>query len=288
MELVRSDTPEVARCIASCGARASRHYPAFTYGCSLTMLVLLITIVLSLIAPVRSASWFGLSLFLALNSYVLWLTKSSRRNWCIAVCAERVYVRLYMTPETAPNGVDEPDVIVFEASEIASISIRIVELFLYGPKPKFAGCLVIEPSQAVAENVPAHIHSLLGDCESLGCCGELNSSNLICVANEDGRLIIGWKGCHPPLRVFCRQVVRECPSLVIGPEERSELDLNGIWHGVRENPTTEQRRLLVQAKRLGFGGDCVWLLSLYRFMPRQEASAYLADIEREDAETGQP
>jgi hypothetical protein len=288
MELVRSDAPEVARYIASCGARASRRYPAFVYGCSLTVLILLITIVLSLIVPVRSAAWFGLSLLLAWNSYALWLAKSSGRNWCVAVCAERMYVRLYMTLETVPNRVDEPDVIVLEASEIASISIRIVELFLYGPKPKLVGCLIIEPTQAVADSVPTYIPSLLWDCETGGCCGELNSCNLVCVANEDGRLIIGWKGCYPPLQVFCQQVVQECPSLIIGREERSELDLNGIWHGIRENPDAHQRRMLVQAKRLGFGCECERLLSVYRRIPRRVVSAYMAEIEQEEAKSGQP
>ena len=105
----------------------------------------------------------------------------------MAVCADRLYVRLYMTRETAraPNDVDEPDVVVFEASEIDSMSVRTVKMFLYGPKPKFAECLVIQPSRAVAESVPAHSASFLEDCGTLGCFGALSSSNLVCVTNED-------------------------------------------------------------------------------------------------------
>jgi hypothetical protein len=41
--------------------------------------------------------------------------------------------------------------------------------------------------------------------------------------------------------------------------------------------------MLVEAKRLGFGCKCAELLSLYRSMPLREASAYLAEIEREEA-----
>ena len=218
MKLVRSDSPDVALSITSAGARASRYLPAFVYGCSLNALVLLIAIAVSLIVSVRAAAWFGVPVFLAWNVYVIWLLKSSRRNWCVAVCAERVYVRL---------GVNVPDVIVLEASEIASIVARTVEMFLYGSKPKFVEWLVIEPAQAVEQGVPDHITSFLRVIKIQ------DPSNLLHVANEEGRLTIGWKWCHPALQLFLQQVVRECPSISIAPEERSELDLNGIWHGPR-------------------------------------------------------
>jgi hypothetical protein len=71
----------------------------------------------------------------------------------------------------------------------------------------------------------------------------------------------------------------------MAPEERSELDLNGIWNGNREKPNAEQRRMLLQAKRLGFGSKCAELLSLHRCMSLQESNAYLAKIEREEAGT---
>ena len=268
MKLVRSDTPEVTRCIDSAGARASRRFPAFVYGCSLNALILLIAIAVSLIVSVRAAAWFGVPVFLAWNVYVLWLLKSSRRNWVIAACADRVCIRL---------GVNIPEVIMLEVSEIASISMRTVEVFLYGPKPKFVEWLVIEPAHAVAESVSGHITSFLGDIKMH------DPSNLGHVAVEEGRLTIGWTWCHPAQRVFIQQVVRECPSIVIAPEQRSELDLNGIWHGIREKPNAQQRRMLVQAKRLGFGCKCAELLSLYRSMPLRKASAYLTEIEREEA-----
>jgi hypothetical protein len=202
---------------------------------------------------------------------VLWCTKFSRRNWVIAGCADRVYIRNYLQPEA----------IMLKASEITSMSIRTVEVFLYGLKPKPVEWLVIEPAQAVAKSVSDHIPSFLGDFMAHG------PGNLTIVANEDGRLVIGWNWCHPALQTFLQQFVREFPSVVIAPEERSELDLNGIWNGAREKPNAQQRRMLVHAKRLGFGNDCERLLSLYRSMSFQESKAYLAEIEREEAGTRQ-
>jgi hypothetical protein len=286
MKLVRSDSPEVARCTDSTNVRASRYWPAFAYGIPFDLIILFLFIVMSLLVSVRSAAWLGMFFFLIWNAYVLWLTKSSRRNWCAAVCSGQVYLRLYMTRETAPEGIDEPDVIVFETSEIASISIRTVEAYLYGPKPKIAECLVIELAPVVAESVPAHIPSFPQYCEAMGCCGEPVSNYLGCVTNEDGRLAISWRQCHPNLRVFVRQVVRECPTIVIGPEERSELDLNSIWHGIRLNDLdAQQRRSLLQAKRLGFDSDFTWRLSIYKQISSQEVQAYLAELEREEAGT---
>ncbi len=287
MKLVRSDTPEVARCIDSASVRASRHWPAFYYGFPLNLLIVLIAAALSFMAPTRSAAWFGASMFLAWNVHLLWFAKFSRRNWVLAVRADRVYIRLYMTLETDPNGISEPDVIVLEASEIASMSIRTVDVFLYGPKPKLGECLVIEPARAAAENVPAHIATFLGDWCTLGCCGEFSSINLVRVTNENGRLIVAWRWCHPALRMFVRQVAREYPAVVIGPEEHSELDLNSIWHGYRSmNLDAQQRQSILRAKRLGFGPDCARLLTLRKGLSWQEAQVYLAEFE-EEVETGQ-
>src|SRR5712672_627804 len=90
---------------------------------------------------------------------------------------------------------------------------------------------------------------------------------------------------------FFSKSYQECPSVVIAPEERSGLDLNGIWHGSREKPDAEQRCMLAKVARLGFGCECARLLSLYRsgaFRSFREAGAYLAEIEREEAAAGQP
>lgn len=108
------------------------------------------------------------------------------------------------------------------------------------------------------------------------------------VGNEHGPLTTEWRWCHPALRIFLQKVAQEGSAINIGPENRSELDLNGIWHGVREEPNAQERRLIVQAGHLGFGPECVKLLSLYRFCTfpsYRKATAYLAAIEREEAKT---
>jgi hypothetical protein len=188
-----------------------------------------------------------------------------------------------MTRENAANGIDEPDVVVFEGSEIAAISIRTVEAYVYGPKPKIAECLVIQPAPEIAGSVPARIPSLPGNCETLGSCGEPDSNCLVRVTNEDGRLIIPWRRCRPNVRVFVRQVIRELPSLVVGLEEHSELDLNSIWSGIRLNDLdAKQRQSLLQAKRLGFDSDFTWRLSVFKQMSPREVQAYLTELEGEE------
>lgn len=273
MKFVRSDTPEVVSGIASASVRANRRYPAFITGCCLNALVLLIAIAVSLIVSVRAAAWFGVPVFLAWNVHMLWMFKFSSSRWVIAVCADRVYVRLLMARAT------EPHVIVLEASEITSISIKTVEVFVYGPKPKLAEWLVIEPAQAIAEVIPYQFLSFLEDIWTH------DSGNMVRVGILEGRLTIGWEWCHPALRMFLQQVVQECPSVVIAPEERSELDLNGIWKG-REKPDAQQRQMIVKAKRLGFGVECAQRLSQYKHMSQREAAAYLAKIEQEEAGAG--
>jgi hypothetical protein len=178
---------------------------------------------------------------------------------------------------------------MFEASEIASIFVRTVEVFLYGPKPKIVESLVIEPAQTVAEGYFNDIRSLPCSVSELGCSTKLpDSGKQVFVDNEKGRLIMKWKWCRPDLQTFLQQVSRECPSVLTAPEERSELDLNGIWKGVQRMPDTQQRQMLVQAIRLGFGCDCTRLLRVYKQMSPLRISAYLAEIEQEEAGAEQP
>jgi hypothetical protein len=56
MEIVRSDTPEVTRCIASAGVRASRHLPALGYGCFPNVLILVIAFTVTLTISMRAAT----------------------------------------------------------------------------------------------------------------------------------------------------------------------------------------------------------------------------------------
>ncbi len=278
MKIVRSDSLEVARSIATAGAWASRNWYTLGFACAANVLALLITLAVGLGSSVRTAAWTSVPIFLALNGYVLWRAQAAHRRWVAAGCADRLYVRLFAWRSRSLGDVYEPDVLVLEAREIASMSIRTVEVFLYGPKPRIVEWLVIEPAQTVANAVSSHVRPLLTPMEP---------DKAVLVAHEEGRLTIEWKWWRPALRVFLQQVVQECPSVVIAPEERSELDLNGIWsRGISLNFDQQKRQLLVRAIRLGFGCECKRLLCRYRYISFQKAAAYLAEIAREEAGTG--
>lgn len=164
------------------------------------------------------------------------------------------------------------------------MSIQTVEVFLGEANPKIVEWLLIEPTQAVAEMVADQIPSFLADVRhrdfSTPYLGER-----VYWADDERRFAIGWKKCSPALQIFLKQIIRECPSIVVGPEERSELDFSWIWHDVRESLNAEQRRMLVEARRLGVGPDCTQLLNRYRGMSFREIAAFWTDIQREEAGT---
>ncbi len=284
MRLLRSDSPEVAQRIASGGALACWGWSAMALASLASVLSLLIALVMSFVASVRSAVWVGVPVLFALNAYLLWHGKSPRLNWVVAGCADRVYIRLFAPRGRARRAFDEQDAIVLEASEIASMSIRTIEVFLYGPKRKILEWLVIEPAEAVAADVFGYIDPLLcGSEPTLSCIGPIDPNKLVLVGKREGALTIEWKWCRPASRLFLQKLARECPSVVIAREEHSELDLNGIWNGISLNLDAQKRHLLIQAKRLGFGSDCVWLLCRYKYISLRKAAAYMAEIEREEA-----
>lgn len=274
MKLLRSSSPELADGIASTGVLACWGWSILTLICLASVPGLLIVLIVSLVTSIHAAIWAGVPAILATNGYLFWRGRSPRLNWIVAGRADRVFIRLFVKRGIGQADQQETDVIVFEASEIASMKARIVDVFLYGPEPSTVERLVIEPVKPAAETVSNHIRPLLRP-----------PGKQVLVASEEGCLIIEWKWCRPALQIFLQEIARECPSVFIAPQEHSELDLNGIWHGIRENPDAGQRHMLVQAKRLGFGCKCVELLSLHRSMPYREAGAYLAEIEREETGT---
>ncbi len=284
MKLVRSDSSEVARSIASASVQARWNWPALGFGCAANLLTLLIAFTASLCLSARAAAWFSVPVFLALNGYVAWRALSSRKQWVIAGCDERFYVRLFAWRRSAPSDGNEPDILVLEASEIASMSVRTLDVFLDGLKPKIVEWLVIEPSKAVAQDIFKHIRPLLT---------AHDPDKAVYVANEEGRFSIGWNWWHPALRVFLHQVVKECPSVFIADEELSELDLNGIWRRISRNLRKDlkdlsalERQKLVQAMRLGFGCECAGLLARYKWISFRESSAFLSEVWREEAGAG--
>ncbi len=280
MKLVRSDSPEVARSIASTGAVACWGWSARTLVVLASLPGVVITIAVGLLISARAAAWIGIPVFLLSNVFWLWRGRSSRLNWVVAGCAEKLFVRLFIRRGWKRADCGEPDVLMLDASEIASLSARTAEVFLDGSRPKYAQWLVIEPLHTITEEALSHLNSLL-DSDYPG--------KQLYVTNERGLLTIKWRWCRPGLQVFLEQVARECPSITIGPEDRSELDLNGIWAGfsrnVRHDLTAQERQQLVQAIRLGFGLECEWLMSRYKCMALQESAACLAEIEREETGT---
>lgn len=145
MKFVRSDSPDAARIIASTRTLARQHWPVFVVGVLPNLLILSIVLV-GRIVSVRAVAWIALPAFLAWNAWVLWRAGSHRLNWVITAGAGRVLIRLYVGFGKARRKSDLPDVLVLEASEIASVSIRTIEVLLYGPKPKVVEWLLIEPS----------------------------------------------------------------------------------------------------------------------------------------------
>jgi hypothetical protein len=289
MKLVRSDSPEVAHSITATGAVACWGWSTLAVSCIASALGLLIALTVCLIVSTRAAFWIGMPVFIVLNLFLVWRGRSARLNWVVAGGADQMYIRLFVKRGWGKGDLNELDVLMLEASEIASISVRTVKVFLYGPKPKVVESLVIEPTQTVAEGYSNDFRSLPCSVGGLGCStGLLDSGKQVVVDNEKGRLIMKWKWCRPILPVFIQQLERECPSVVIVPEERSELDLNGIWHGIRDDPDAQQRQMLVQAIRLGFGDDCAWLLGIYRCMGLREANLYLAKVVSEEDGAGGP
>ena len=276
MKLIRSDSPEVMRSITSAGVWASRNRYTLNFFYAANILALLITLTVNRIVSVQAGVGLGVPGFILLNAFLLWRGRSRRLNWMMAAHADRVYFRLFSRRARDRADLNIPDVLVLEASEIASMSIRTLELYIYGPYPRIVEWLAIEPNRTVTDQSIHQIRTLIKPDDA---------DEHIYPEYEDGRLLVRWTMFRPGLLVFLKQVAQECPSINIAPEQRSELDLNGIWHGYREEPNTEQRRMLVQVIRLGFGRELPKLLWLHRNIPYGLTRTYLAEIEEDEAAT---
>ena len=275
MNLLRSDSPDLARTIGSAAVRASRNWHTSGFALAANALALLVFVVADFDGSRRTAVWLSVPVLLALNGSLLWRAQISYRRWVMVSLANRLYVRLFAWHVEKERGVNDQDVLELEASEIVSVRLRTLEVFLYGSKPKLIEWLVIETDKTVAHDLRKHGGLLI----------QTDASKSILVVQEEQCLTIEWKWWRPALRKYLQKIARECPSIMMGSEERSELDLNSIWHGTREKPDAEQRRKLIRAMQLGFGRKCAELLSLHKSIPLQEAGAYLAEIEREDVGT---
>lgn len=276
MKLLRSDSPEVVSGIASARVKVTRRLPMLLLGLLPNLLIMPASLAV-LFFSWRAAACIGGPVFLAWNAWVFWRARSPRLTWVIGVCHERIYIRLFAGFGKAWRESGAPDVMLLDPSEIASMSMRTIEVFLDGPKPKIVDWLMIEPSQTITENLSCQIPSFLEEIRTP------NLSERVCWASEEHRLAVGWRWCHPALRVFLQQLTRECPSIGIASEEQSELDLNGVWRGIsRRNLDTEERQKLARAVRLGFFCDCAGLLSRYKHISFRKAGTCLAEIQREE------
>jgi len=134
MKLVRFDSREMARSITPSAALACWGWIAgpLMYA---SFVALLLAVAFSFIS-VRAAIWLGVPVFLALNGYMFWRAGSPRLDGAVAGCADRVFVRLFLLRGKKRNDLREPDVLVLEAPEIASMSVKVVEV-----------CFCMDPSR---------------------------------------------------------------------------------------------------------------------------------------------
>lgn len=283
MKLINLDSPEVITCLDSTRALACWVWSPRALVILASLPSLVIAIAVGLLMSAQAGAWIGIPVFLLSGAFLLWRGRSSRLNWVVAGCADKLLVRLFVKRGWKRADSNEPDVLVLDVSEIASLSARTAEVFLDGSKPKYAQWLVIEHLPPISEEALRHLKVLLDSDDS----GKQRY-----VAYERRSLTIKWQWCRPGLKAFLEQVARECAAITVGSEERSELDLNGIWAGfsrnVRHDLTAQERHQLVQAIRLGFGLECEWLMSRYRCMGLQESAAYLGEITREETGTEPP
>jgi hypothetical protein len=100
----------------------------------------------------------------------------------------------------------------------------------------------------------------------------------------DGSLSIHWQSYRPALRGFVNQIELHFPKLTKSEVTLPELDLISVVNA-RE---PERRRLLAEAKRMGYDGyfiQALWLNSigstLYTRRTLKESNAYMRNIETE-------
>jgi hypothetical protein len=235
------------------------------------------------------------ALLAAWNGMRLARATFSRRHWMVAACADRFYVRLFKPIGPGSRQNTEADVIALDVAELAAIQIRTTDVFVRGPKPKVYRWLVLEPVQEVRPSIAdwfEHLGPLPhGACPIPAADGSYREWFS---GHEGGSVTIAWYQYRPALEKFLRQIASRFPNLTILPESHTELDLISFV----SKPEPERRRLLAQAKRMGFNGHCVGALFLYTGStlyshPRtlKQSAEYMASIDigaDEDAETATP
>jgi hypothetical protein len=276
VRFLRPDSPEVMRCLASNDRVLIRPWADFE-DTGLIPLLPVLFLVACWASGQKLATILAAALLIAWICFLLWRAAFSKRHWVMAGCTEHFYFRLYrpvldglrLRREPAPS------ILALESAEVRSMSRQIVDAFIAGPDPKVAESLVVqlEPQAhaAIAEEFERMSPSV----------SEYDLDKLWLVQWNGGSLVILWRRYHPSLRTLLSMITPRYPSLAVAPESRSELDLTGF----ARKPVFEQRRLLVEAKKLGFGADCIEVVinNPYRRMSMAEAIRYISEA-RADSE----
>jgi hypothetical protein len=240
------------------------------------------------------------ALLVAWNGMRLARATLSRRHWMVAASAERFYVRLFRPIGPGWRKNIEADVMALDMAELAAIQIRTTDVFVHGPKPKIYQWLVLEPVHGVRPSIadwfehqgpfPPEVRPSAADqFEDLG--PRSPGVYPVPAANrfyrqwftrcEGGTVAVPWHRYRPGLEKFLRQIALWLPNLTIRPEAHTELDL--ISFVSKREP--ERRRLLAQAKRMGFSNDCVHALysytgpTLYSHRSLKDANEYMSTVD---------
>lgn len=278
MRLLRSDSPEVVRCLASKNRVLIRRPWADLQDTDLIPFLPVLLLVACWISGQRSATILAAVLLIAWICFLLWRVAFSKRHWVMAGCTEHFYFRLHrpvldglrLRHEPAPS------ILAPQSEEVRSMSRQIVDAFIVGPNPKVAESLVLqlEPQAQIA--VAEQFERLSPTVSDLDKLWLAESSN--------GSLVIRWRRYHPSLPTWLSTITSRYPSITVAPESRSELDLSGF----ARKPELEQRRLLVEATKLGFGADCLEVVmhNPYKRRSMLEAARYISQV-RVDSEPAQ-
>ena len=95
------------------------------------------------------------------------------------------------------------------------------------------------------------------------------------VAFKDGKLHLQWLW-KPCLQRFLSRIATLYPDLMCAVKEERRIDL--VHFASRAE--SEQRDLLAQVKRLGYGAACVLILKRYKHLSMAQATEYMAEVDR--------
>jgi hypothetical protein len=280
VRLLRPDSPEVVGCLASNNRVLIRRPWADFRDTGFIPYLPVLLLVACWVSGQKVATILAAALLIAWICFLLWRAASSKQHWIMVGCREHLYFRLYrpfrenlrLGPEPASS------ILALEGADVRSISRQIVDAFIPGPDPKVAESLVVQ-LEPQAQNAVNEEFERLSPSVS-----PYDADKLWFVRWSAGSLVIQWRRYHPGLMTLMSIIIAHYPSIAVAPESRSELDLSGF----ARKPALEQQRLLVEAKSLGFGADCIEVVmsNPYKRRSMAEAIRYISEA-RVDSEPPQ-